>query len=325
MSATPLSMLNDCVLDLYANTQEISPDIYPTLVLNQLCKTLDIDKIWWGIMSSGNDGFTLHSSARHALPPSFESMWENFKHDDDLARTVAQVPHHTINFNEARFRRTPGLAQLMHEHEVRHALCTSAYLPDCKSFMFLSLYRCDRKHVFSADDVCANQLLMPHLFAAWNQNLRGNLRQRHQSEQPTPYYAYVDLQGKLIQYDEQFAALLAAQWPQWKPPSLPPALQNLLGQHKEGKYLLQGHLKLQVSNTAYLRLLTLQHASQLDRLSPRELEIASAFASGLSHKEIARTTGLTPATVRHYVRNLYAKLGVNDKGELATLYASLHR
>ena len=40
------------------------------------------------------------------------------------------------------------------------------------------------------------------------------------------------------------------------------------------------------------------------------------YAQGHSHKDIAATLGLTPATVRTYLRTAYAALGVSNKLEL---------
>ncbi len=52
-------------------------------------------------------------------------------------------------------------------------------------------------------------------------------------------------------------------------------------------------------------------------LSKRELEVAQAYASGESYKEIARTLSLSPTTVRSHLRTVYGKLGVTSKIELA--------
>jgi DNA-binding NarL/FixJ family response regulator len=53
-------------------------------------------------------------------------------------------------------------------------------------------------------------------------------------------------------------------------------------------------------------------------LPPRELSVAMLYAQGHSSKAIARLLGLTPATVRTYLRNAYDQLDVGNKIELAT-------
>lgn len=48
-------------------------------------------------------------------------------------------------------------------------------------------------------------------------------------------------------------------------------------------------------------------------LSPREAEIITMIAEGLSVPDIAARLHLAPTTVRTHVQNLYAKLGVSDR------------
>ena len=52
-------------------------------------------------------------------------------------------------------------------------------------------------------------------------------------------------------------------------------------------------------------------------LSNREQEVAEAYATGQSYKEIARTLGVSPTTVRTHLRTVYSKLGVTSKIQLA--------
>ena len=51
-------------------------------------------------------------------------------------------------------------------------------------------------------------------------------------------------------------------------------------------------------------------------LSPREREVAEAYAEGLSHKQIAERLHIAPATVRTHLGAIYRKLGVSNKIQL---------
>jgi len=61
-----------------------------------------------------------------------------------------------------------------------------------------------------------------------------------------------------------------------------------------------------------------------DPLSSREREVATAYATGQSYKEIARGLGLSPATVRTHLRTVYRKLGVTSKIELSLALQSVN-
>lgn len=55
-------------------------------------------------------------------------------------------------------------------------------------------------------------------------------------------------------------------------------------------------------------------------LAPRELEILTLIAEGLSNKEIAGRLHLSDGTVRNYVSDMLVKLAVRDRTQLAILY-----
>jgi two-component system NarL family response regulator/two-component system nitrate/nitrite response regulator NarL len=52
-------------------------------------------------------------------------------------------------------------------------------------------------------------------------------------------------------------------------------------------------------------------------LTPRETEIAEAVAAGLQNKEIAEKLGIADGTVRIHVHNIFKKLGIQNRVELA--------
>ncbi len=55
------------------------------------------------------------------------------------------------------------------------------------------------------------------------------------------------------------------------------------------------------------------------RLSARELEIVSAVVAGFTNKDIAQKFSLSEDTVKHHLTNIFDKLGVSNRLELAIL------
>jgi DNA-binding NarL/FixJ family response regulator len=58
------------------------------------------------------------------------------------------------------------------------------------------------------------------------------------------------------------------------------------------------------------------------RLSPRELKVVAAIVEGCTNKDIARKFSLSEQTVKHHLTNIYAKVGVSNRLELA--FFALH-
>ena len=57
-------------------------------------------------------------------------------------------------------------------------------------------------------------------------------------------------------------------------------------------------------------------ANTIAKLTKREREIIELIAEGLKNKEIAARLSISPATVRHHLSAIFAKLGVPDRLKL---------
>lgn len=54
-------------------------------------------------------------------------------------------------------------------------------------------------------------------------------------------------------------------------------------------------------------------------LSPRELDVLRLLAEGRSNRQMARDLGITEATVKGYLRELFEKLGASDRAHAVAL------
>jgi two-component system, NarL family, nitrate/nitrite response regulator NarL len=58
-------------------------------------------------------------------------------------------------------------------------------------------------------------------------------------------------------------------------------------------------------------------------LTPRELEVIATITAGYTNKDIAQKFSISEQTVKHHVTNVFDKLGVSNRLELA-LFATVH-
>lgn len=64
---------------------------------------------------------------------------------------------------------------------------------------------------------------------------------------------------------------------------------------------------------------TASSPSPLTSLTPKEREVAQHVARGLRNREIADQLATTEGTVKVYLHNIYTKLGISNRTELATI------
>lgn len=63
--------------------------------------------------------------------------------------------------------------------------------------------------------------------------------------------------------------------------------------------------------------------SRLKNLTERELQVIKPLSQGHNYKEIATSLGISPSTVRVHIRNILAKLNLNDTRDIIKLKDSI--
>ena len=61
-----------------------------------------------------------------------------------------------------------------------------------------------------------------------------------------------------------------------------------------------------------------------ETLTPREIEVIAALMDGATNRDIGRTLGISEQTVKNHLRNVFDKLGVSSRVELALQCAHRH-
>lgn len=80
-----------------------------------------------------------------------------------------------------------------------------------------------------------------------------------------------------------------------------------------GPALLQRLIKAMATHTSKI------NNGNLDKLSPREKEVALAIVSGASNKEAAQQLGITERTVKAHLTTIFERLEVRDRLQLTLL------
>lgn len=323
----PLTPFSALLRDLYRLSRESTVDVFQASAVQLVTRTLRFDSAMWGTGAKQPDGrVTVHSIHLHEQPQEMINQWAEFNYQDKSVAVVTGNQGYVMNVHTPTLhagKDCSGIRSFNQKFGIETGLIVCGEAPN-GLYGWLSLFRADPDRHFSEGERRFFQALWPHLGDALTMSREAALARLGPPTQPSaPCLALVDGRGVIYQSHVAFARLLRQEWPQWAGERLPPELIAALGRGDRHTYR-GARVAVTLHKVAGLFFASAKPLDALDRLSHRERAVALQFAHGRAHKEIARDAGVSPETVRTQIHHVYRKLGVRDKGELATLVARCH-
>ncbi|MDP4028246.1 MAG: response regulator transcription factor [Gallionella sp.] len=314
-----LNQMGDLLLELHRGCRKQAAETFPHWAMALVREVIPNSAWFWGSGTEIDGEIIPHAFMFDNVPPESMLVWKQYEHLDILtARLLAQrnVVH---NFTHEMFKDSEIYRLLYHSVGIEQNMGVYAYKPSCGLYDGISLYRSDPANPFSEEERQAMQCLVPHLIEARHINYLEHLSSGTQRAQQQSLAA-TDGKGVIHVADDEFVELMQAEWPEWRGSHLPEPLAK--GLRNAAQRYAGRAIAVRFVPVLDMFLLKARPRMAVDGLSRRELEIARHFADGLTNKEIARETGLAPATVRNHLSSIYLKLGVDNKAELATLLSA---
>lgn len=312
-----LRVLSGSLLALTSLAQQAQPQEMLHQAMQVLRTLVPFNSAWWGEVSAGD----VHVGPRNwlhgniGLSLDFAREWGELSAVDDFAlQSIAQLgvvirEHEVVDATPE----PPQVTAFCQRHGLHHCMAITVELPHSGVLFFVSLYRSQTCPGFTDEDAVLFGEFVAHLVQHWH-----HLLQRLQSDSPSrPWdsFALAEFSGKLHFAGLRISLALGAAYPEWTGSRLPPEMMQAL---------LRVPCSITVGKSCRLRLepsgslvaICMASHHRKSPLAPRELSAATLYAHGHSHKDVAASLGLTPATVRTYLRSAYAVLGVRNKLEL---------
>lgn len=312
------AVLGRMLLDLYQRVMDTSDRSLEAGLFDWLPAYMGFDAAWLGHSTFTELGPVMHASVLHELSDDYVQDWHGIRAEDPTLRPLSAAPGEPVRLSADDAGLSPQTRAFMRQHGLTQVLCNIAADPALKTVMHLSIYRRGKVAPFSDADTSLLRGLMPHLAAAATMHhvYRARLPPPQSAGTSQPACLAVCSPVGLLQYAEPaFAQLMLQEWPDWPGGVLPaPLLQVAAGGLLAGR-----RVSFQVQAAEAALVVKAQPISPLDRLSPRERRVAELFGAGRTYKSVARELRLSPTTVRHYLRQAYAKLEVRSKSEMAWL------
>lgn len=308
--APVLQAFSGALLTLSALPASVAPPRVMDAGLDALRDIVPFDAAWWGECSGGVDGLAPRNwlSGQRHLPEDFADEWNRIGTVDRFAReSMARLGSAVRSSGFAD--PSPEVEAFARRHDICHVLAITRGLPGSGLLQFLALYRHTHSPAFDAPQALLFEAFTAHLMQRFSQRVReliGAAGLPVGEDQ-----ALLDADGALVYVGARLGLALRERHPHWRGDRLPEPLADRLRQLPTQCRLGRHHLAAQPVGD--LVLLSLAPRHRAPALPPRELGVALLYAEGRSHKDIARATGLSPATVRTYLRDAYLRLGVSDK------------
>jgi len=275
------------------------------------------DAAWWGESSGGMDGLAPRNwlSGRINLSADFAREWNRISHRDRFARESMQRLD-TAVLEVGYADPEPAVEAFSRRHDLYHVMAITRALPGSGLLQFLCLYRHRASPPFEPAHRVLFEQFSAHLMQRWSARIAALAGD---GGTPGDAHGLVDAAGDFVYVGATLALLLRERFPQWDGTRLPADLAAAVC--AAPGVLKLGARRLATQRCGDLVLLSLTPQRRAAPLPPREMSVALLYADGHSHKQIARETGLAPATVRTYLREAYLRLRVSDKVALGRVLA----
>ena len=310
------------LLSLYRAASEMSAAEFPNFAFELVKSALRYDSARLMTTKVIDKRMILQGAYVHKEPVDTALDWEEITRHDTVLRAAVEHRGKVINFNAPILYAAPekGIIRnyaAQYEHQNGMAVVRFDALRDY--WDGLSFYRAKADDQFAEPERQLMEALAPHLVEALKINEMLTLQaEQRPLDRATVAFAYPS--GMLQHCGLGFMHLMRQEWPDWRSGHLPLAVMKELEQTQARRFTGKC-IDIVFTWIGGLLLLRASPISALARLSPRELMVARSYATGQTHKQIARSLNLAPSTVRNFLQRIYLKLEINDKAELASLLA----
>lgn len=315
-----LQTFSDTLVELYESAENAELNAFPSEVIRLVGRLIRFDGAVLGMgESSAPDphNLVIHNAFVHGRDKGILSDYAKVSMIDPMThRFLAGLPEPLAgSFSTIE----PGkcmdeLRAFYNSYELKHLLLFGEAGSDQNPARWLVLYR-GTGDVF---DMQARQhvaAVWPHLARCLSIN-RSRFLQRQFPQRQYKGVALISSSGCIEEAEPLFRKLCALEWPTGIGRKIPDVVRN---SWRRGHDYVGSRVKLKMH---------LQHddfvVSQactigpMERLTPGERIVATRYAAGLSSKAIANALGVSVHTVRTQLSQVYDKLNIHDKGQLAS-------
>lgn len=318
-----MQAFSEAVIDLYEAAEHACVKSYPHEVVRIVRKLIDFDGAVLGLGEAFIDdlpNLTVDQSSVFDRDPAILLDYAGVAADDPVTTAFLRGLPAPLVFdcrNAYRQRGHHQLDRFTRRHDIASLLIFGNRPSASAVAKWLVLYRgIDR--TFDASDAAYLLVLWPHLSRGLAVN-RSRYLERQAGSEKNRAAALINRLGAIEMADPGFRSLLSVEWPACTANRVP---AELMKSWQAGRDYVGQHIHVSIQGLQGYLLCQAARKSRFDLLTPSEAQVATEFATGASHKTIAKKLGVSDHTVRSHLAHTYVKLGIHSKAELANIVAA---
>jgi DNA-binding CsgD family transcriptional regulator len=307
------------LLQLHGAARDVPFVAFQEQALLLLKSLVPFDAARWGTTRHDLRGADFHAPYLYNESPEAMDEYNTYRESDRAGRWCLMHLGTVGNFQLPELFANDHAAGLWHyaqRYRHMHALIVGCKSGDDGLFQAISLYRAYANRPFDETQRMLLEIIFPHLTEALQTSLTFHLERIRPRGSSIWALAICDKAGDFRLADAHFRELLHEEWPNLQTRCLPLPLIKLLNPNAPSRYQGRATVFLieVLQSTVFVRA---RARLPVDALSQREREVAELVIAGLTHKEIARSLTLAPATVRNHLQAIHDRAGVHNNAELA--------
>lgn len=297
------------VFELYERSQVQDAMSLLNWSMEALGETVGCDSNWGGFAEISESDIGVFASVSRNLPDDYYRFWTEIKHEDLLARDVMSTGSEVATYNRQGSRHTDGMVALSDRYHLDKLSVIVVDFKNSATPLFMSAYRSGRHaKALGANELQFLRAALDHVRHALERDALGN---------GGGHDLLVNDAGQVMAASPEAVRLLREVWQGWKGDRLPqPAVGRTNGAQARLRFERIEAPCFSGPPVFYFRV---RGNDPCSNLTHRERQVVDHIASGLTHKEIARELGISPATVRNHTQAVLTKLGARNKAALINL------
>lgn len=310
--------VSELLLILYRAARELPTAQFQDAALHLVKPLVEFDSAQWGSGSHNPKWISKRHVHLHREPDDAAAVYEEVKEQDDAVKLCWTMQRGVIGYNIPELMNGKSRSGIRaYAKRIQHENVLIAFDVDTvQAFTkWISLYRAEREHRFTDDELALVRILEPHLWEALAINRLTNLQHLANDDTSRKFdLGICDREGHVLHMERGFHELLQEEFGGVSGRRIPAICIDAL---LRGDRFLGRKVVIQVAQQSDVMFLKARAPHLVDRLSSRERQIARQVAEGWSHKEIAAKLGIAPATARNHIQAIHGKLEVHNAAEMA--------